>query len=168
MQTRRLAPILLVAAALAAAPLSVASAHTTASHKAHAGFAVSKLTVVGHDRTYDVATAGVSVKVRVQVKDFSKKFDPASVTLSVAEKESGTPASTFTVSAHRVGKSHVVSNWHATITVPQGAVAPGTQARYCVSLVKVNPDNTDVLPVVAKANHLPGRDCFTVVNTATA
>lgn len=167
MHTRRLAPILLTAAALAVAPLSVASANTP-THKAHAGFAVSRLTVLGHDRTYDVASAGASVKVHVQVKDHSKKFDPASVTLSVAEKESGTPATTFTVNAHRVGRSHVVSYWHATISVPQGAVAPGTQATYCVSLVKVNPDSTDVLPVVARAKHLAGRDCFKVVNTATA
>ena len=158
----RIAAVTLVAGALTVVPLAAASA----AADPHARFEVSKLAIVGHTRSYDVADADAVVKSRIQVKDHDKKFDPATVTLSVTEKVSGLPAVSTTVKARLAGKSKVVSNWHATVTVAKGSVAPGTTATYCIALVKVA-DGTAVTPVRASAKGLVGRDCFTVTNTAT-
>jgi hypothetical protein len=162
MEKLRTAAAAVGVAALTLAPLAAASA----AAKPHAKFEVSKLVLVGHTRTYDVANADAVVKARVQVKDHDKKFDPATVTLLVKEKTSGLPASMTTVNAHLAGRSKVVSNWHATITVAKGSVAPGATATYCISLVKVA-DGTAVTPVRTSAKGLTGRDCFNVINTAT-
>ncbi len=152
-----------VALALVAAPLAASEAATaakpTTAHKVK--FAVTKLVIVGTTRTYDVTSAAAVVKVRVQVKDSDKKFNPASVKLVVVEKVAGTVVDTFTVVATRVGKSKVVTNWHAKVTVPAGSAA----ATYCLRMVKVDDASPGTLPVLATAKGLAGRDCFTVVNT---
>jgi hypothetical protein len=122
---------------------------------------VSKLGIVGSTTTYDVTAAPATIKVHVQVKDFDKKFDPTTVKIVVVEKVTGLPATTFTVGARRVGRSAVVSNWQAAVTVPKGSVA----ATYCLRLVKVDDASPATLPVLALAKGLLGRDCFTVVNT---
>ena len=96
-----------VVGGLVLAPLTAASA---ASAKPAPKFVVSKLGIVGHTTTYDVTAKPAVVKVQVQVKDFDKKFDPTSVKLIVVEKASGTPATTFTVAARKVGRSAVVSH----------------------------------------------------------
>jgi plastocyanin len=162
MEKFRAAAIALVVSAVAVVPLAAASA----AAKPHARFEVSKLAIVGHTRTYDVADKDAVVKARIQVKDHDKKFDPASVTLTVTEKISGLPAGSTTFKARLAGHSKVVSNWHATITVAKGSVAPGTTATYCIALVKVA-DGTAVTPVRVSAKGLVGRDCFNVTNTAT-
>jgi len=143
---------------LVLAPLAVASAAPT---KPAPKFVVSKLGIVGHTTTYDVTAKPAVIKAQVQVKDFDKKFDPTSVKLVVVEKASGVPATTFTVAARKIGRSAVVSNWAAAITVPKGSVA----ATYCITIVKVDDANPATLPVLALAKGLQGRDCFTVVNT---
>lgn len=130
------------------------------AHKITPRFVVSKLGIVGSRTTYDVTKAPATIRVHVQVKDFDKKFDPTSVKIIVVEKASGSPATTFTVNARRVGKSKVVSNWQATITVPAGSAA----ATYCIRLVKVDASSPAALPVLALAKGLRGRDCFAVVN----
>ena len=163
MEKLRTAAIAVAVASLTLVPLAAASA-APKPPKPHAKFEVSKLVLVGH-RTYDVANADAVVKARIQVKDHDKKFDPATVTLSVTEKTSGLPASMTTVKAHLAGHSKVVSNWHATITVAKGSVAPGATATYCITLVKVA-DGTAVTPVRVSAKGLTGRDCFNVTNTA--
>jgi hypothetical protein len=161
MEKLRTAAVVATVAALSFVPLAAASA----APKPHAKFEVTKLTLSGH-RTYDVANADAIVKARIQVKDHDKTFDPATVTLSVREKTSGLPASMTTVKARLAGRSKVVSNWHATITVAKGSVAPGTTATYCITLVKVA-DGTAVTPVRTSAKGLAGRDCFNVTNSAT-
>ncbi len=148
------------AAALLAAPLATTQAASHAKAPAPR-FLISALGYVGHTSTYDVTLAPAFIKVRVQVKDFDKKFDPTTVKLIVIEKATGTPATTFVVATRRVGKSKVVSNWLGTITVPQGA-AP---AMYCLSVVKVDDANPATLPVLKTAKGLAGRDCFTVTDT---
>jgi hypothetical protein len=152
-----------ITAALVAAPLAASQAAPAAKHTptAKPKFAVTKLVVVGKKKTYDVTSAAAVVKVHVQVKDKDKKFDPATVKLVVVEKEAGTVVDTFTVDAKKVGKSKVVSNWHAKITVPAGSTA----ATYCLKVVKVDDANPATLPAVATAKGLAGRDCFAVVNT---
>ena len=104
--------------------------------------------------------------MRVQVKDHSKKFDPASVTLTVTDKSTGQPTTTIVIDARRVGKSKVVTNWLATLTVPQGSVAAGTTAVYCVSLVNVDTTAPGAAPIATSTKGLAGRDCFTVINQA--
>jgi hypothetical protein len=131
-------------------------------------FAVTKLSIVHYKKTVDVATKGAKVKVRVQVKDHSKKFNPTSVKLVVSEKVSGEEATQVTVKTHRTGKSKSVTNWQGTLSVPAGAVAPGTTATYCIKLVKVNDADPSTAPVVKTAKGLAGRDCFTVKNSATS
>ncbi|MFN8168188.1 MAG: hypothetical protein U0S36_05335 [Candidatus Nanopelagicales bacterium] len=152
-----------VAAALVAAPLAAAQAAPAAkpTKTAKPKFAVTKLVIVGTTTTYDVTAADAKVKVHVQVKDKDKKFNPATVKLVVVEKVAGTVVDTITVDAKRVGKSKVVTNWHATVTVPKGSPA----ATYCLSLVKVDDTSPDTLPVVATAKGLAGRDCFVVTST---
>jgi hypothetical protein len=147
--------------ALVLAPLAAATAAPTKSAPAPK-FVVSKLGIVGSTTTYDVTKAPATIKVHVQVKDFDKKFNPTSVKLIVVEKVTSAPAITFTVAARLVGKSPVVSNWAATITVPAGSAA----AQYCLKIVKVDDASPATLPVLALARGLQGRDCFTVVNTA--
>ncbi len=155
------------AAALAAATLLLVPATAaSAAPKAHPRFEVSALSLVGHTRSYDVATAAAVARARVQVKDHDKTFDPTSVVLTVTEQVSGATVTTSTVAATRVGHSRVVSNWHATITVDQGSVAPGTTATYCLRLVTAT--DQGALPVSAAAKGLVGRDCFTVTNSAQA
>jgi hypothetical protein len=154
-----------ITAALVAVSLPLAASQAAPAAKPTKNvkpkFAVTKLVVVGKKKTYDVTAADAVVKVHVQVKDKDKKFDPASVKLVVVEKVGGTVVDTITVSARKVGKSKVVSNWHAKVTVPQGSPA----ATYCLSLVKVDDANPATLPVVATAKGLAGRDCFVVKNT---
>jgi len=152
-----------ISAALVAAPLAASQAAPAAKHSPtpKAKFAVTKLVVVGKKKAYDVTAADAVVKVRVQVKDRDKKFDPATVKLVVVEKIAGTVVDTFTVSARKVGASKVVSNWHAKITVPKGSAA----ATYCIRVVKVDDASPATLPAVAMAKGLAGRDCFVVTNT---
>jgi hypothetical protein len=146
--------------AIVVAPLAAASAAPTkATHAPR--FVVSKLGIVGSKVVYDVTKAPATIKVRAQVKDFDKKFDPKTVKLVVVEKVTGTPATTFTVGARLVGRSPVVSNWLASITVPAGSAA----AQYCVRIVKVDDASPATLPVLALAKGLQGRDCFSVVDT---
>ena len=161
MEKHRLAAIAVAVSALTVVPLAASAAPMP-----QARFEVSKLAIVGHTRTYDVANADAVAKVTVQVKDHDKTFDPATVTLAVKEKVSGQPALMTTVNAHRVGRSKVVTNWHATITVAKGSVAPGATATYCISLVKLA-DGTAVEPVRTSAKGLVGRDCFNLINTTT-
>ena len=150
------------ATALAGAPLASA---TAAKHKpvTKPRFVISALQIVGSTTPYDVATAPAVVKFRVQVKDFDKKFDPASVNVVVVEKVSRSAATTFTVATQRVGRSKVVTTWLGTITVP----AKSAPATYCLSVVKASA-GAPTLPVVATAKGLAGRDCFTVTNTPPA
>ena len=161
------------AAALALAPVAAASAtaapkHPSVKHTHHvAAITVSSLSIIGHQKIYNVADKAAVVKVRVQVKDRSKKFDPASVTLTITDKATGQPTTTIVIAAHRVGKSKVVTNWLAKLTVPQGSVAAGTTAVYCVSLVNVDPTTAAAVPTATSAKGLAGRDCFTVVNQAS-
>jgi hypothetical protein len=152
----------LVVASAVLAPVGAAAAQPTR----HARFEVSALALAGHTRTYDVGTVAAVVRARVQVKDHDKAFDPATVTLTLTEQASGVPVATSTVDAVRVGHSRVVSNWHATVTVPAGAVAPGATATYCVRVVTVA--DQGALPVTARARGLAGRDCFTVTNSTPA
>jgi plastocyanin len=152
-----------ISAALVAAPLAASQAAPAApkTPKAAPKFAVTKLVVVPKKKTYDVTAADAVVKVRVQVKDKDKKFDPASVKLVVVEKVAGVVVDTITVSARKVGASKVVSNWHAKVTVPMGSPA----ATYCLKIVKVDDANPATLPEIATAKGLAGRDCFVVTNT---
>ena len=150
---------------LAAASLLVMpGGAAAAAAKPQPRFAVTALALVGHQRTFDVAGAAVVARARVQVKDHDKKFDPTSVVLTVAEQVSGTPVTTTTVAATRVGNSRVVSNWRAAITVPQGSVAPGTTVTYCLRVVTAA--DQGAAPVTASARGLAGRDCFQVTNSA--
>jgi hypothetical protein len=150
-------------AAIALTPLAVASAAT--HHVVKPRFVVSQLGIVGHTSTYDVAKKAAVVRVRVQVKDHDKKFNPASVKLVVVEKVSGAVVDTAVVKARLVGRSRVVSNWLGTVTVPVGGVAPGTSATYCLTLVRVDDTSTATLPVLATAPGLAGRDCVVVTNS---
>ena len=178
MHVRGAAVALTAAAALVLTPMAVAFAApnpthgTPASHSTHAAhpvkarFVISKLVTLP-SRNLDVKAGAVTLKFAVQVKDFDKKFDPKSVSILVAEKGSTTGASNITVKTRLVGKSKVVSNWRGTLTIAQGSIPAGTKATYCVSLVKVDPTSTAVLPVLASAKGLAGRDCFTIMNSAT-
>lgn len=152
-----------VVTALVAAPVAAANAasHTPAPKPR---FVVSALQIIGSRASYDVSSAPATVRVRVQVKDFDKKFDPTSVKLVVVDKAATTPAETFTVVAHRVGRSRVVTNWLGTITVPKGS-APAT---YCLRVVKVGDPTLTTAAVVASAKGLAGRDCFVVTSTPAA
>jgi hypothetical protein len=153
-----------VAAGLAAAAVLLLPATSAAAvTKPHPRFTVSALGLVGHTRVYDVADAPAVARVRVQVKDHDKTVDPTSVVLTVVEQVSGEPGNTTAVAATRVGSSRVVTNWHAAITLAQGAVAPGTTATYCLRLVTAAAPGTAV--VTATARGLAGRDCFAVTNT---
>lgn len=149
-------------AALVAAPVASASA---ASHKPapKPRFVISALQIIGKS-SYDVAHSKATVRFRVQVKDFDKKFDPTQVKVVVVKK-SDSSNSMFTVLPHRVGRSRVVTNWLGTITVPQ-ATAPSAPVEYCLVLVKAAdtaaPYTSDV---TVRAKSLPGRDCFTVTNS---
>ena len=163
MRLPRTVSVALTAGAVALAPLAVASAM---SHP-HVKFALTKLSIVPNKGTFNVygATTDLTVRARVQVKDFDKKFDPRTVKLVVIEKLSGQPSAIVRVNAFPRGKSKVVSNWSADLTVPNGTVAEGATATYCIALVKVDDTSPATLPVVATAKGLSGRDCFTVVNT---
>jgi hypothetical protein len=159
----RLARTLVAAAAVTALVAAPVASATAASHKPapKPRFIISALQIIGSKASYDVTSAAATVRLRVQVKDFDKKFDPASVKVVVVEKVSGAAADTVTVTTHRVGRSRVVSSWLGTITVPKGSAA----ASYCLKLVKVDDASPATLPVLATAKGLAGRDCFTVTNT---
>jgi hypothetical protein len=144
-------------AGLVLAPLAVASSAQAAPTKPKPRFVVSALTLLG-PASVDVSAAPATLKARVQVKDFSKKFDPATVRLVVVEKSGGAIVDTMTVKARKAGRSAVVSNWLARITIPQGS-APAT---YCIALVKVDDASPATLPVLKLAKGLQGRDCVTV------
>ena len=157
-------------AALAAAALSVGAvtaSATTAPVKPKPKFVISALTIVGHPTkagpsyTYNVTKAPATLKFRVKVKDFDKKFDPKTVTVAIQDKLSATVVQTFTVKTTLVSKSGVVSNWHGALTVPKGAPA----GQYCLVVVKVDPNSTAASPVRASAKGLAGRDCFTIIDT---
>jgi len=151
------------AAALTLAPaVAVSASAKTAPVKPKPRFVVSSLGIIGHTRTYDVTTTSATIRFRVQVKDFDKKFDPKSVSVVVVEKVSGSPATSFTVKTRLTGRSKVVSTWRGSIVVPKGSAA----ATYCLSVVKVDPSSTPASPVKALARGLVGRDCFTVVDKA--
>jgi hypothetical protein len=173
---RSVALAVTAAAAIALTPMAAASAtapqHPTpskpaATSKVHAAIAASSLSIVGHKWTYDVGSAAATVKVRIQVRDHSKKFDPATVTLQITDKATGLPTTTFTVAAKLLGKSKVVTNWRAVITIPEAAVAAGSTATYCITLVTVGANSTTVAPTTTKAKGLAGRDCFKVINSAS-
>jgi hypothetical protein len=153
----RIAIAAAAAAGLVLAPLAVAGTASAAPSKPTPRFVVSALTLIG-PATVDVSAAPATLRARVQVKDFSKKFDPATVRLVVVEKSAGTVVDTMTVTARKLGRSKVVSNWGAAITVPQGSPA----ATYCITLVKVDDSSPATLPVLKQAKGLQGRDCFTV------
>ncbi len=176
MRTRRTA----LAAGACAAALVLASgasafaapkpdAHQKADKPAKAAVAVTKLQIVNVKKVRDVATADAVIRAHVQVKDHSKKFSPDSVTLKVVQKsDTGEVESTLVVDAVRKGKSKVVTNWLAKITVPQGSVAPGETATYCIRVVKALDATVDAPLASTKAKGLAGRDCVTVTNSATA
>lgn len=164
MKTHRILPLTFAVVAATAVTVS-ATVPASAHAKRPARFEVSSVSVVGHDRAYDVATADAVVRARVQVKDHDRTFDPASVVLTVTEQVSGVALDTSRVQARLVGKSKVVSNWRATITVPVGSVAPATTATFCVVLVTVA-DGSAVAPVRTTAKGQLGRSCFTVTNSA--
>ncbi len=161
----RLAGTLVATAAVTALVAAPVASATAASHKPapKPRFVVSAL-IIGSKASYDVTSAPATVRVRVQVKDFDKKFNPASVKLVVVDKAATMPAETFTVVAHRVGRSKVVTNWLGTITVPKGS-APAT---YCLRVVKVDDASLATATVVATAKGLAGRDCFVVTSTPPA
>ena len=145
-----------VASALVIAPIAVSSAAAKPAPKAK--FVISALTLVGPS-TVDASAAATSVKFRVQVKDFDKKFDPKSVKVVVVTRTAGVDtASSFVASARLVGKSKVVSNWAGSIVIPKGSPA----ATYCLTLVKVADDTKITVDTTAMAKGLRGRDCFTV------
>jgi hypothetical protein len=146
-----------VAAALVAAPIAAATAADAPAHT-KARFAVTGLQIVT-PRTVDVADGAAVVKVRVQVKDFDRQFDPRTVKLVVTESVSGAVVDAFSVQARLLGKSRVVSNWAASITIPQGSPA----GVYTVKLVKVDDASASTFPVVKRAERLPGRDTVRVV-----
>lgn len=166
-RTALLAVTALTAAATALAPVAQAAPKAKADKPVKPKFVVSKLSIVKHKKTVDIASGEKTVKVHVTVKDKSKAFDPKSVRLVVAEKVSGEEATRVVVKAKLVGKSKVVSNWRAKLAIPADAVEPGSTATYCVKLVKVNDDDPSTLPVVKTAKGLTGRDCVTVVNSST-
>lgn len=159
----RLARTLVAAAAVTALVAAPVASATAASHKPapKPRFVVSALQIIGSKASYDVTAAGATVRLRVQVKDFDRKFNPTSVKVVVVERRSSAVAATFTVATHRVGRSRVVTSWLGTISVPKGS-AP---ASYCLTLVKADDTSPATLPVVATAKGLAGRDCFTVTNT---
>ena len=158
------------AAAVALAPMAAVAAPAAKPDKpvkpVKPNFSVSKLTILKHKKKVDVATKDAVIKARVKVKDKSKAFDPTKVKLVVTEKETGEAKDTFVVDARLRGKSKVVSNWQAKITVPAGSVEPGATAVYCIKLVKVNDGDPSTLPVTKLAKGLRGRDCVKVVNSA--
>jgi hypothetical protein len=168
MRTRTAAIAAVTAAGLALAPMAGATAvkpdpKPKAEKTEKVGFAVTKLKVVGK-KTVDVADQDATIKVRAQVKDKSKAFDPSKVRITLVEKVSGAEDERFTVTAKLAGKSKKVSNWVGKVNVPQDSVAEGTEAVYCVKLVKVVADDPSEEPVVAQAKGLQGKDCVTVVN----
>jgi hypothetical protein len=163
MRYARTLSIALTAGAVAFAPLAVAQAKS----EPRAKFAVTKLSLVPHKSTFNVygSDSDLTVKALVRVKDFDKKFEPSTVKLVVREKLSGELSTTVGVMAVLKGKSKVVSHWSAKITVPNGTVAEGDTATYCIALVKVDDASSATLPAVQTAKGLAGRDCFTVINT---
>jgi hypothetical protein len=153
-------------AAMLVVPATVATAKPKTDKPAKAKFGVSKLSILHAKKERDVATEDAMLKAQVKVKDHSKAFDPASVTLKVT-KDGTDDDGTVKVDAKLVGKSKVVSNWRAKLTIPAGSVAPGETATYCIKVVKVDPEDTEAVPTAIKAKGLQGRDCVTVVNSAT-
>ncbi len=158
MQARRIVLAATAATALAVAPLSVASAHTGHPAKPVPAFAVAGVSVQGHHRVFNVASAPAAVNIKVKLRDYSKTLDPTGVTLTLTEKLKGSAATTFTVAATKsatktvkahvvYGKHHkrhtergyVVTTWIATVNVAQGAVDPGTKAKFSVTKVNVDP-----------------------------
>jgi hypothetical protein len=127
-------------------------------------FSVTQLKVAGKKKV-DVADKAARIKIRAQVKDSSKTFDPATVRITLVEKVSGEEGARLVVDARLAGKSKKVSNWVGKVNVPQGSVAEGAEAVYCVKLVKVVADDPAAEPVAASAKRLKGRDCVTVVNS---
>lgn len=145
-----------VASALVIAPIAVSSAAAKPAPKAK--FVISALALVGPS-TVDASKAATSVKFRVQVKDFDKKFDPKSVKVVVVKRTAGIDTATsFVATARLVGKSKVVSNWQGSIAIAKDS-APAT---YCLILVKVADDSKITVDSTAMAKGLRGRDCFTV------
>lgn len=122
-------------------------------------FVVSQLSL-GGARTVDVKAGPVTLPVRVQVKDFDRKYDVKTVTVSWTMDGVVQPNA---LQGKLVGHSRVVSNWRATLTVPT-TVAPGKSALVCLKDVTVAGASTQ--PVKATAKGLSGRDCVTVVNSA--
>lgn len=164
----RIARTLVASAAVAAVALAPLASVQAASHPAakhhpvKPRFYVSKLAIIGSRTTFDVTKTAAVIKIRVQVKDHDKAFNPGSVNIVVALKDSDPKTPTaFEVKTRLAGHSRVVSNWLGVINVPAGS-ASGT---YCLRTVWVDPTSTAALPVVFSAPRLPGRDCFTVVNT---
>ena len=147
-----------VASALVIAPIAVSSAAAKPAPKAR--FVISALALVGPS-TVDASAAATSVKFRVQVKDFDKKFDPKSVKVVVVKRTAGIDTATsFVATARLVGKSKVVSNWQGSIAI---AIAKDSApATYCLILVKVADDSKITVDSTAMAKGLRGRDCFTV------
>jgi hypothetical protein len=170
MRTRTAVIAALMTGAVALAPVAGANAAKPdpkpekAQKSEKPAFAVTKLSL-GGKKTVDVTDEAATVKVRVQVKDKSGTFDPAKVRLSIVEKVTGEENVGSVVTAKLAGKSKKVSNWVGKVTIPQDSVAAGTEATYCVKLVKVVADDTSAEPVVATAKGLKGRDCVTVVNS---
>ena len=153
------------ATALATAFAPAAAAAPKAKKKVTPDFSITKLSITNYNKTVDVKSGPRTVKFQVQVKDKSKKFDPATVRLAVTEKVTGGESSTITVKTHRVGKSKVVTNWRGKLIIPTPEIAPGASATYCVKLVKVDDTSSATLPVVKSAKGLSGRDCFTAINS---
>lgn len=122
-------------------------------------FVVSQLTL-GGARTVDVKAGPVTLPVRVQVKDFDRKYDVKTVTVSWTVD--GVVQATA-LQGKLVGRSRIVSNWRATLATP-ATVAPGATVKVCLKDVTVAGASTQ--PVKATARGLAGRDCVTVVNTA--
>jgi len=158
MQARRIVLAATAATALAVAPLSVASAHTGHHPKHHAAFVVAGVSVLGHHRVFNVASAPATVHVKVKLRDYSATLDPTGVTLTLTEKIHGAAATTLTVPAtltatktvpahvvtgphhkHHTVRGFVVTTWVATVDVAQGAVAPGAKAKFSVTRVNVDP-----------------------------
>ena len=159
--------VAVTSAAMLVVPAAVATATPRPDKPMKAQFGVSKLSIVHANKVLDVASQDAALKVHIQVKDRSKAFDPASVTLKVT-KNGTDDDGTVKVDARLVGTSKVTSNWRARLTIPAGSVAPGQTATYCITVVKVGPEGTEALPTAIKAKGLQGRDCVTVVNSATA
>jgi len=158
MQARRIVLAAAAATALAVAPLSVASAHTGHHAKPHAAFVVAGVSVQGHHRVFNVASAPATVNIKVKLRDYSATLDPTGVTLTLTEKLKGADPTTFTVAAtmsatktvkphfvygahhkRHTEKGYVVTTWIATVNVAQGAVDPGAKAKFSVTKVNVDP-----------------------------